>query len=74
MRRSFFQGSPAREITRSVGGGITGIKVGIAYAETLKLALELHPSTQRVFVVAKGIGRSRRSSLFEPSSAAFRGR
>ena len=42
------------EASRSVGGGITGLRVGIAYAETLKLALELHPSTERVFVVAKG--------------------
>jgi signal transduction histidine kinase len=40
------------EIT-SRGGGITGIKIGNAYAETLRLALELHPSTTRVFVVAK---------------------
>ena len=42
------------EITRSAGGGITGMTIGVAYAETLKLALALHPSTQRVFVVAKG--------------------
>jgi signal transduction histidine kinase len=42
------------DITRDAGGGLTGIKAGVAYAETLKLALQLHPSTQRVFVVAKG--------------------
>jgi signal transduction histidine kinase len=40
------------ETVRSVAGGITGIRTGVAYAETLKLALALHPSTQRVFVVA----------------------
>ena len=49
-----FAGLVAPEISRSAGGGITGITLGIAYAETLRLALELHPSTQRVFVVAKG--------------------
>jgi signal transduction histidine kinase len=42
------------EARRSMGAGITGMTVGIAYAETLKLALELDPSTERVFVVAKG--------------------
>jgi signal transduction histidine kinase len=40
------------EITRR-GGRITGMTVGNAYAETVRLALELHPSTTRVFVVAK---------------------
>jgi ABC-type uncharacterized transport system substrate-binding protein len=42
------------ESVRTAGGGITGVKVGIAYAETLQLALELQPSTKEVFVVAKG--------------------
>ena len=36
------------------GPGLTGLTVGIAYDETLKLALELQPSTGRVFVVANG--------------------
>jgi len=49
-----FSGLVVPQISRSAGGGITGITLGIAYAETLRLALELHPSTQRVFVVAKG--------------------
>ena len=49
-----FAGLVVPEISRSAGGGITGITLGIAYAETLRLALELHPSTERVFVVAKG--------------------
>ena len=48
----FFGVAPG-EITQ-VGGGITGIRVGVAYGETLKLALALHPSTQNVFVIAKG--------------------
>jgi signal transduction histidine kinase len=34
-------------------GNITGVVYGIPHAETLKLALVLHPSTQRVFVVAR---------------------
>ena len=41
------------EIVRSAGHGIAAVRVGSAYAETLKLALELHPSTERVFVVAR---------------------
>ncbi len=49
----FFGLAAPDEAIRRVGGGITGIRVGIAYAETLKLALALHPSTDRVFVVAK---------------------
>ena len=36
------------------GPGLTGLTVGIAYDETMKLALELQPSTERVFVVANG--------------------
>ena len=31
--------------------GLTGVLRGVAYAETLKLALELHPSTEQVFVI-----------------------
>jgi signal transduction histidine kinase len=42
------------EATRSARANITGIRVGNAYAETLKLALDLHPSTRHVFVVANG--------------------
>jgi len=40
------------ESVRSAGQGLAAVKVGSAYAETLKLALELHPSTDRVFIVA----------------------
>jgi len=36
----------------------TGIRVGAAYSETLKLALELQPATQHVFVVAKSPDRA----------------
>jgi signal transduction histidine kinase len=49
----FFGLAVPDETIRSAGAGITGIRVGNAYADTLKLALALHPSTERVFVVAK---------------------
>lgn len=49
----FFGLAVPDETIRSAGGGITGLRVGNAYADTLKLALALHPSTERVFVVAK---------------------
>jgi signal transduction histidine kinase len=49
----FFGIAAPGQIAR-VGSGVTGITVGVAYAETLKLALALHPSTRRVFVIARG--------------------
>jgi signal transduction histidine kinase len=39
--------------TRTSDGGIASLLVSAAYAETLEAALDLHPSTERVFVVAK---------------------
>jgi len=50
---------------RTAGPGMTGIRVSNAHAETLKLALELHPSAEQVFVVAH--------SPNEQSVAAVRG-
>ncbi len=41
------------ESVRRAGGGIAVVRVGSAYVETLKLALQLHPSTERVFVMAQ---------------------
>jgi signal transduction histidine kinase len=38
--------------TRTAGAGLTGVAGGVAYDKTLELALRLHPSTTRVFVVA----------------------
>lgn len=35
-------------------GNLTGVRVENAYGETLRLAVSLHPATERVFVVAKG--------------------
>ena len=49
------------------GPGLTGLTVGIAYGETLKLALELQPRTERVFVVATaGVGNHRSRSCPTP--------
>jgi signal transduction histidine kinase len=39
------------ETLRRMGAGVAGIRTGPAYADTLKLALALHPSTEYVFVV-----------------------
>ena len=46
-------------------------RTGIAYGETLKLALALHPSTQRVFVVAKGQDEQTIGSVRAELSALF---
>lgn len=46
------------ESARTAGAGLTGVKVGIAYAETLQLALTLQPSVRQVLVVAKGRAES----------------
>jgi signal transduction histidine kinase len=40
------------EATRNAGAGITGVQVGLNYADTLKFALTLQPELRRVFVVA----------------------
>jgi signal transduction histidine kinase len=42
-------GGPAR--------GLTGVLRGVAYAETLKLALALHPATEQVFVISRSPDR-----------------
>lgn len=39
---------------RAADGGLTAVMRGLAYGETLKLALDLQPSTEKVFVIAKG--------------------
>ena len=49
----FFGPAAPDEPTRNAGGGITGVTGAIAYGETLRLALALHPSTEHVFVVAR---------------------
>ena len=48
------------EILRSADRPLTAVLLGAAYAETLKVALALHPSTEQVFVVARASGASGR--------------
>ena len=40
--------------SRTADGGFTGILVGVAYRQTLEMALRLHPGTRRLFVIARG--------------------
>ena len=47
-----FAGLAIPESVRRSGHGIAALRIGSAYAQTLRLALELHPATRRVFVVA----------------------
>jgi signal transduction histidine kinase len=48
---------------RRAGGGMTGIQAGSAQAETLRVALALHPSTEHIFVVAKNSDAQALSTL-----------
>lgn len=54
--------------TRASGAGLTGIDAGGGFRESLELALRLHPSTRRVYVLAPRLGRyaSRLRSALEP--------
>jgi signal transduction histidine kinase len=45
------------------GSAVTGVRVGNNYRETLKLALALHPATNRVFVVAASPNRESVASV-----------
>lgn len=48
-----FAGNTTRDDrTRAAGPGMTGIRLGTAYGDTLKLALALHPGVEHVFVIA----------------------
>ena len=38
---------------RAEGAGVTGLTQSVAYDRTLQLALTLHPSTKRIFVIAQ---------------------
>jgi len=51
------------EAVRREGRGIAALRVGSAYAESLRLALMLHPGTERVFVVARTTNPDERESL-----------
>ena len=62
---------PGEDVRRTAARRIAVIRVGSAYVETLKLALELHPSTERVFVVARSTNQQDVESV-RPSSATSR--
>ena len=49
-----YSGVAVPESVSPNAGDVTGELRGTAYAETLELALKLHPSTQQVFVIANG--------------------
>ena len=42
---------------RADGPGVTGVRVGTAYGQTLSTALALHPGTEQVFVIANSPNR-----------------
>jgi PAS domain S-box-containing protein len=54
--------------SRTAGRGVTGLVPNIGYDQTLALALQLHPSTERVFVVARAptISYARMIESLEP--------
>jgi signal transduction histidine kinase len=60
------------ERARTDGAGLTGVKVGVAYAETLQLALTLQPSIRQVLVVAKGRAETERAVRSELRDSAGR--
>jgi len=65
-RQDLFPGAPIvyvglslpDERTRTEGGGVTGVRPGIAYGRTLDAALAIHPGTERVYVIANGPAQS----------------
>lgn len=57
------------ESVRRAGPGIAALTVGIAHARTLNLALALHPSTERVFVIANSENRQNEESVRAELSA-----
>ncbi len=60
------------ESVRRAGPGIAALTVGIAHARTLNLALALHPSTERVFVIANSENRQNEESVRAELSAFSR--
>jgi signal transduction histidine kinase len=62
------------DATRREGAGVTGVVVGNVFDETLVLARKLHPSTERIFIVARtpniSFGESFRLSMAEKARPA----
>lgn len=52
----FVAGSIPDVMVHRTVAGVTGVLSDVAFAETLEVALKLHPSVQRVFVVAQAPG------------------
>lgn len=40
------------ELVRRAGVAVTGVRVGSAFSDTARLALQLHPGTKRIYVIA----------------------
>jgi len=51
------------EAIRQDGRGLTGVRLASAYDQTLSLALKLHPSVRRVFVVARTANRAQADAV-----------
>jgi signal transduction histidine kinase len=64
---------PPSEDVRLAGRGLTGVLVHTAYGETMRLALDLHPGTQHVYVVAHSPNRITVQAVHE-AFAAFSSR
>ena len=61
-------------VTDDVRLPVTGVHVGAAYLETLKLALSMHPSTEQVLVVAKTVDGMVTQAALEAEFADMKGR
>jgi signal transduction histidine kinase len=57
-------GDPAT-FSSQLHDGVTGVLRSAAYAETLELALQLHPATERVFVIARSASPDSRAGTRE---------
>ena len=57
---------------RGEGAGLTGVLSGVAFRETLELALKLHPSTEQVLVVAEAASPDFRDRVQAALRAAAR--
>jgi PAS domain S-box-containing protein len=65
-------GTP-NETIRHAGAGLTGVISGVGFVETLELGLKLHPSTERVFLVAEAPNYPLRDMVRTQLEAVVRG-